>query len=256
MATTTTTTSSLSSVRYSTGEVATSEAAKAFPWEAPIPVNPFWDSFEYCTARSFLSNFSDAELDKLPIDPSSTADQETKLRLLLQLLMDKLAQEEAATSPPQSLYEVSYKHWYSLWAGIYTIQNKLNLPEAEQTVRMLVEKRPDQDNVVPSHMLAEYLVKVGKYEEAEATARPVCAWMDALPRLGKDSPQALNARRFIAKAVWLQGLARREEAEALVAELKGLVDGMGTGKFAVYQEEERRLNGELLADLGVVASAA
>ncbi|PWY81592.1 hypothetical protein BO94DRAFT_536859 [Aspergillus sclerotioniger CBS 115572] len=248
MATTTTT-----SVRYSTGKVATSESAKAFPWEAPIPVDPFWDSFEYCTARSFLSNFTDDELAKLPIDAYSTADHQTKLGLLLQLLNDKLTQEEAATSPPQSLYEADYKRWYSLWSGIFTIQNNLNLPEAEQTVRMLVEKRPDPNNVDPSHMLAEYLVKVGKYEEAEETAKPVCAGMDALPRLGKDSPQALNARRFIAKAVWFQGPGRREEAEALVAELKGLVDGMGAGKFGVYQEEERRLNGEMLAELGLVA---
>ncbi|RAK99975.1 uncharacterized protein BO80DRAFT_426051 [Aspergillus ibericus CBS 121593] len=251
MGTTTTTTA----VRYSTGEVATSESAKAFPWEVPVPVNPFWDSIEYCTARGFIVNFTDSERESLPLDTSSTAEQDTKLRLLLQLLKDKLAQEESSTTPPQSLYEKDYQRWYRLWSGIYTIQNDLDLPEAEQTVRMLVEKRPDPENIVPVHMLAGYLLKVGKYEEAEKTARPVCAWMDAVPRLGKGSPQALNARRFIAKAVWFQGVERREEAEGLVKELQGLVDGMGGGKFEVYQEEERRLNGELLADLGLVSSA-
>jgi hypothetical protein len=47
------------------------------------------------------------------------------------------------------------------------MQNELNLPEAEASVRMLVEKRPDETNVVPPHMLAEHLVKIGKYAEAE-----------------------------------------------------------------------------------------
>ncbi|PYI04021.1 hypothetical protein BO78DRAFT_399378 [Aspergillus sclerotiicarbonarius CBS 121057] len=246
-------TTTTTSVRYSTGEVATSESAKAFPWESPIPVNSFWDSFSYCTARSFLINFTSSELSTLPIDPSSTATHETKLHLLLDLLQTKLTEKESTTTPPHSLYHTDYDRWYNLWSGIYTMQNTLSLPEAEQTIRMLVAKRPDETNIVPSHMLAEYLLKAGKYSEAEETARPVCAWMDAQPRLGKDSPQALNARRFIAKAVWFQGPGRREEAERLVAELRGLVDGMDGGRFGVYQEEERRLNAEMMGELGMDA---
>ncbi|CAI7632024.1 unnamed protein product [Penicillium discolor] len=219
----------VSSFRYSTGQIATAEAAKSFSWEAPVPVNPFWDSFSYSTARNFLGNFSDHELKQLSvnpvgINPDDTADQQKKLQLLLQLLRNKLAKEEATTSP-QSLYE------------------------AEDTIRMLVEKRPDTSNVIPPHMLADHLVKVGKYSEAEEVVRPVCEWMDVNPKLGKASPQALSARRTIARALWGQGPSRRSEAEALVAEIRELIDGMAGSKFGIYQEEEASLHKELVADL-------
>ncbi|KAI2696589.1 hypothetical protein CBS147332_8941 [Penicillium roqueforti] len=244
----------VSSFRYSIAEIATAEAAESFSWEAPVPVNRFWDSFSYGTARSFLGNFSDAELEQLAIDPvvidsDNTADQQKKLQLLLQLLRNKLANEETAISPPQSLYDVDYKRWYGLWQGIYTLENELNLPQAEETVRMLVERRPDESNVVPLHMLAEYFVKAGKYKEAEEIARPVCEWMDACPHLGKTSPQAINTRRIIARALWGHGPSRRSEAEALIANIRELVDGMGESKFCIYQKEEVRLNKEMLADL-------
>ncbi|KAJ5406385.1 hypothetical protein N7465_007669 [Penicillium sp. CMV-2018d] len=240
--------------RYSTGEIATAEAAKSFSWEAPVPVNRFWDSFSYCIARNFLGNFSDSELEQLAldpagIDPDSTADQQTKLQLILQLLKRKLENEEAAVSQHQSFYEVDYKRWYALWQGIYSLENELDLPQAEETVRMLVEKRPDKSNIVPLHMLAEHLVKVGKYKEAEETELPVCEWMDSRPHLGKTSPQALNARRIIARALWGQGPSRRPEAEELVAMIRSLVDGMGESKFGVYREEERKLNEDMVAQL-------
>ncbi|KAF9244024.1 hypothetical protein DTO013E5_6465 [Penicillium roqueforti] len=214
----------VSSSRYSTGEIATAEAAESFSWEAPVPVNRFWDSFSYGTARSFLGNFSDAELEQLAIDPvvidsDNTADQQKKLQLLLQLLRNKLANEETAHSRPQSLYDVDYKRW------------------------------PDESNVVPLHMLAEYFVKAGKYKEAEEIARPVCEWMDACSHLGKTSPQAINTRGIITRALWGQGPSRRSEAEALIANIRELVDGMGESKFCIYQKEEVRLNKEMLADL-------
>ncbi|OJJ67565.1 hypothetical protein ASPBRDRAFT_134965 [Aspergillus brasiliensis CBS 101740] len=218
-------------------------------WEKPVPVSPFWNSIDYSIARNFLANFSSAELAQLPIDEDSSADQRCKLLLLLRLLQRKLDQKEAATSPPQTLYVSDYQQWYRLWQGIYALQDELNLPEAEQTVRMLVEKTPYKTNVVPSHMLAEHLVKVGKYEEAEWTERPICAWMDARPHLGPSSPQALNARRLIAQAVWGQGPSRRSEAEALIAEIHWIVEEMGEGQFAVYQAEERRLNQVMMATL-------
>ncbi|AEO68692.1 029921dd-7c18-4b66-8ae2-d8d648ec5796 [Thermothielavioides terrestris] len=236
--------------RYSNDAVAASDAAQSFPWEAPVPVNPFWDSFDYCTARNFLGNFSDHELEQLPIDPDSTDDHETKLRLLLRLLQAKIAQEEAASSP-ESLYTADYARWYSLWQGVYVFQDKLGLPEAEQTIRMLVARRPEgSDDVRPLHILAEHLVKLGKYREAEDTERPVCAWMDARPHLGKSSPQAINARRIIARALWGQGPPRRAEAKALLAEIAEIVNNMGGSRFGAYQEEERQLNRALMAELG------
>ncbi|KAH6845710.1 hypothetical protein B0I37DRAFT_191181 [Chaetomium sp. MPI-CAGE-AT-0009] len=239
--------------RYSNGEIATAEAAAVFSWEAPVPVNPFWDDIDYCPARNFLGSFSEHELEELPIDPSSTDTPDAKLQLLLRLLQEKLAYEEAAASPPQSLHDTNYTRWYDLWQAIYALQSASGLlEEPGTTARMLVARQPEHSaDVRPRHILAEHLVKVGKYAEAEDTARPVCAWMDAQPRLGKGSPQAINSRRMIAKALWGQGPPRRAEAEALLAEIDEIVDGMGVGggRFAVYQEEEKRLNVQMRAEL-------
>lgn len=237
--------------RYSNGEIATAEAAEAFSWEAPVPVNPFWDDIDYCLARNFLGSFSEHELQQLPVDPSNRDTYGAKLQLLLHLLEDKLAQEEAAVSPSQSLHDANYARWYDLWQAIQAFQSASGLLEAaEVTARMLVARQPEgSTDVRPRHILAEHLVKVGKYAEAEATARPVCAWMDAQPRLGKDSPQAINSRRMIARALWGQGQPRRVEAAALLAEIDDIVDGMGGGRFAVYQEEEKRLNVQMRTEL-------
>ncbi|KAJ5615951.1 hypothetical protein N7537_001065 [Penicillium hordei] len=98
-------------------------------------------------------------------------------------------------------------------------------------------------------MLAEHLVKTVKYKEAEETELPVCEWMDARPHLGKASPQALNVRRIITRALWGQGPSRRPKAEELVAIIHSLVDSMGESKFGVCQEEERRLNEDMVAQL-------
>ncbi|PYH70863.1 uncharacterized protein BO88DRAFT_452379 [Aspergillus vadensis CBS 113365] len=135
------------------------------------------------------------------------------------------------------------------WDRIYALQDELNLPEAEQTVRMLVDKTPYKLNPVPAHMLAEHLVNVGEYEEAERIERPIRAWMAAWLYLGLSSPQALNARRLIAQALWGQGPSRRSEAEDLIAEIYWIVEEMGEGHFAVYQAEERRLNQVMMATL-------
>ena len=136
-------------VRYSTANVGQSAPAQSFSWEAPVPVNRFWDTISYCISRNFLDNFSDSELGDLPIDPESNATNEEKFHLLLQLLHEKLGKEEAAADPTP-LYELDYKRWNSLWQAIYVFQNELGLPETEATLRILVEKA-DKSNVVPRH---------------------------------------------------------------------------------------------------------
>lgn len=235
-------------VRYSTANVGKYESAQSFAWEAPVPVNRFWDSISYCVSRNFLRNFSEQELEQLPIDPDSAVSNKEKLKHLLQLLQEKLAKEEA-TAAPQALQKIDYTRWNRLWQGIYTMQSELGLPAADQTIRMIVDKEPDKSNMLPLHMLADHLIKIRKYAEAEETERPVCAWMDAHERLGRDSPQAINARRIITRALWMQGPSRRAEAEALVAEIRVIVDGMGNGKFGVYKDEERVLTDMMMAEL-------
>lgn len=244
-----------SDVRYSNDNVGKSATAQLFPWEKPVPVSKFWDSFDYCISRNFLSNFTGPELEKLPIDSDSTASHEDKLKLLLHLVQEKLKNEEAAAveKSPGGLYDTNYECWNSLWQSTYTLQSELGLlTDAEHTLRQLVDRRPNKaNNFIPLHMLADHLILTGQYAEAETTERPVCAWMDAHAGLGKHSPQAINARRIIARALWMQGPSRRGEAEAMVAEIGVLTEEMADEgcPFGVYREEERRLTEKMMAEL-------
>ena len=119
--------------------------------------------------------------------------------------------------------------------------------DAENTVRGMVAKCPGKPelvsggNLVAMHMLGAMLVNTGKYQEAERVEKEVLAYVESRPFLGRDSPQSISARRIVSRAVWGQGVSRRAEAEALVRETMEIVEGMGGGKFAVYQEEERKL---------------
>jgi len=213
------------------------------------------DSISYCTARNFLTHYTNEELATLPIDSSSAAPTEVKLTLLLSLLQKKLSSASAAVAP-MPLYEADYSLWRELLQSIFTYQEELGMPEAEATIREMVDRRPDRDSekmtmgsVITLHMFADFLVKTGKCEEAERVERKVCAFMDA-SHLGKYSPQAINARRIIARALWGQGEEKRGEAEAMVQEIEELTEGMGGGKYAVYQEEERSLNEKMKSKLG------
>jgi hypothetical protein len=231
--------------RYSTGNVTNDKNAQAFSWETPIPVNRFWDSFIYCNAACVLINFSDEEYSRLPIDPESDASESEKCQILLDLLHKKIVEEEAK-AVPNGFHATDYERWNNHWKGIFAMQQLLEDPEAERTIRMITEKRLDKNNLAVVHTLADYLVKVGKYAEAEELEGPVRDWMDGHQALGKGTPQAINARRIIAKAVWYQG--RRREAEALITEIKEITENMN-GKFFVYQDEERSINENMLAEL-------
>ncbi|KAB5570096.1 hypothetical protein GE09DRAFT_1283258 [Coniochaeta sp. 2T2.1] len=230
--------------RYSNGQIATREAAASFSWEVPVPVNPFWDSIDYCTARNFLGCFSNAELEDLPIDVNSNADTPTKLRLLLALLKEKISSLGGT-----GLRERDYDKWHALHQALFRLQDVLDLPlEAEETINLLVTH--SKNKFVTQHAMSDYLIKQGKFREAEEGERAILEWMESHPRLGRDGPQAINARRVLVRALWGQGEGRRVEAEEMLKEVEGIVEGMGGGRFGVYKEEEGRLNEEMRRDLG------
>ena len=234
-----------SGVRYSQGKKDIGDA-KNFPWEHPVPENKFWNDLSFVTGRNFLQSFSVEEVEQLPIDPESHLPKDEKLKQLLVLLHEKLAREDAAAAP-QTYYDVDFKGWNTLQLGVYTMQDQLELPEAEPTLRMMVDKRKDKSNLSHLHTLASLLLKQGKYVEAEEAARPVCDWLDGL--VGKNSPQALGSRRMIAQAVWRQGPSRHAEAARLFAEIKELIATMDGGRFAVYKDEELEMVEKLINDL-------
>jgi hypothetical protein len=234
-----------SGVRYSQGKKEIGDAKK-FSWEHPVPDNKFWNDLQFVVGRNFLQSFTPEELDTLPIDPESSQSQKEKLELLLSLLETHLATKEAS-SAPQSYYDVAYESWASAWLGIFTMQHELGRPGAEDTIRMMIDRRQNKANLSHQHTLTGILLEKGNYSEAEQSELPVRDWLDG--RLGKDSPQALGARRMIAEAMWKQGPARQEEAKKLLQEVREIIDGSAEGTFAVYQDEQKEMTEKLIQDL-------
>ncbi|KAH8821757.1 hypothetical protein F5884DRAFT_101736 [Xylogone sp. PMI_703] len=225
-------------VRYSDGKSDTTGRLRNFPWEYPVPDNKFWNDLPFTVGRNFLSNYSEEEIKQLPIDPDSALGKDKKLELLDELLHTRLASQDAAAAP-ETFYDVDYVSWDRLWLGIFTMQYELGRPGAEQVMRMMCDRRKDKSNLSHFHTLAGLLLARGEYTEAEKMENDVKVWLEE--KLGKDSPQVLGARRIIVQAVWKQGVSRRDYAENLLEEIKEIIEGMGSGPFGVYQEQEREL---------------
>ena len=239
-------------VRYSQGTKDIG-AARSFPWEHPVPQTPFWDELPYPLARSFLTLFDKPDTPN-PTNPPPTFDDPAssaltkpeKLNLLLVLLKERLVSKEAEVAAEQkTFYEVDYSAWDATHRSIAAIQHEQHdLDAAEETLRMLIARRQgDPANLMHQHVLAGVLLDKGQYAEAERLEVPVRDWLDG--RLGRESPQALGARRMIARAVWMQA-GRREEGEGLMREVEGIIAGIAEGsQWGVYVEGERELTREL-----------
>lgn len=231
-------------VNYSDGKPDPDGKRSFFPWEYPVPDNQFWNDLPYFIGRNFLLNFAPEEIDLLPIDPNSSQIKEQKLTLLYSVLHKRLSEQDTA-SAPKIFYDVDFEGWDRLWLGIYAVEHELGRPEAEATIRMLCERRKDPENLSHVHTLAGLLLDKGEYAEAEIMVEKVKVWLEE--KIGKDCPQIMRAWRIIVEAVWKQG--KRDEAEALLEEMKGTIDGMEGGRFAVYQDEERGYYNEMVEEL-------
>ena len=131
----------------------------------------FLGQFQILRRRQFIGNFTDDYFKKLPIDPESNDDQRTKSLLCIKLLKSKLEEEEVAASPPGSLYDTNYKRWYRFGQGIYSMQDAADLPEAEQTVRMLVATRPKEHVKAISPTLCHPTCWPNTLSKSESTKR-------------------------------------------------------------------------------------
>jgi hypothetical protein len=234
-----------SAVRYSDGKEDHDGRSK-FSWEYPVPDNTFWKDLSFTLGSNFLSNYSEEEIQKLPINPDSTSKKDEKLNQLLQLLQERLA-EKNLEAAPRTLYDVDFPTWNKLYLPMFEIQSELGLPIAETTLREMCDRRKDKSNLSQIHTLAGLLVKKGEYAEAEKLETEVKPWMEG--KLGKDSPQALSAARILLEAVWRQEIERRGEAERMLEEVKRVVEGMGEGEYGMYQVEERGYYEELERNL-------
>ncbi|RYP78638.1 hypothetical protein DL769_003134 [Monosporascus sp. CRB-8-3] len=225
-----------SGVRYSQGKKDMGESRK-FPWEYRVPDNKFWHDVSFCAARNFLQNFSPEEIDQLQIDPESTLEKRAKIELLARLLGELLKKREAEAAP-KTYYDADFVGWDRLWLAVYTMQDELGDPEAERTLRMLCDRRKDKTNLSHQHTLAGLLLDRGKYAESEEMEKEVKAWLD--DRLGRDSPQALSARRIITQALWKQGLSRRGEADGAISDLMSIIDAQDPVKITAVMTVDLR----------------
>ncbi|KAK8018321.1 hypothetical protein PG991_007511 [Apiospora marii] len=240
-------------IRYSQGQKDIGEA-RNFSWEFPVPDNDFWCNLPYSLSRNFLQSFSSEKLLRLSVhfDDHHKLDRVVKLELLARLLHEELKEQDAAAAEDdgsrQTFYDVDYPRWRAVWLAVCSVQQELGQrAEAEDTLHMLHEKRRDPANLSYLHSLASLLLTRGVYAEAERMELDVRTWLDS--RLGRDSPQALGARRVLAEATWKQGATRRQEAGDVVDEIRVIIDGMGAGQYAAYQDEEREMLDKLVLSL-------
>ena len=120
-----------------------------------------------------------------------------------------------------------------------------NVIEERKNLEEIIAKSKPTSIMSHHHHLASLMEETGQYEEAIDTENPVLALIDA--KLGVDSPQSLGGNRIIARALWKLG--RKREAEGLISQVWKNIELSSTGRFAAYQEAEKRITEELVNGL-------
>ncbi|KAJ6520401.1 hypothetical protein C8R45DRAFT_887674 [Mycena sanguinolenta] len=221
-------------------------APPKFDWDYDVPDTPFWRDLPFTAGRNFLTCFSPSELEEISFDGSLSVP--SKLSFLLSILETRLETRKAAASPAP-LHVADPREWQRLMLGIETMQSHLRLPEEGDTIRAMLDTSEGSLRLSWLNMLAGFKLRQGEYAEAERLERELLPWMQTDARMGKDSPQALGTTRRIIEAMWKQGGSKVEDARRLIEETGELVEAMGTSKFAKYQEDERQMLRELVAQL-------
>lgn len=89
------------------------------------------------------------------------------------------------------------------------------------------------------HSLSGVLEERGRYDKAEAAAREVLPWLQGHEVLGSsDSPQALGCMKVLVRCMWKQ--SEYAEAEGWIEKCNAMIENLGKGKFAKYQDDERK----------------
>jgi hypothetical protein len=173
----------------------------------------------------------------MPTRTHSADSRPDKLRFLGKWLKKKIIQQEAMAAP-LSFLDADPAGWHRVMFASLGVQWELgDLRGAEETLRYMIDRRLDKRDKSYHYSLATLLLERGKYAGAEKAAREVEAWL--VGQRGRDSPQALGAKRLVILAVWKQGRSRHVEAENLLKELRDIVSAMSSGQYAMNQDEER-----------------
>lgn len=177
----------------------------------------------------------------------SSLSQTSKLHLLADLLKKDLASQEAKAAP-QHVWQTDLVTWKRLMTARFSIAHELNDQDEEESIAMeLIERNDDKSDKLALHLLAGLREQQGRYAEAEGMLKEVLPWMVGHELLGEDSPQALSVRRRLIKCAWKQG--KKEEVREMTEKTSVLVEEMGGGKFACYQEDERKYLAEMVSQV-------
>ena len=208
-----------------------------FPWDYEVPNNAFWNSLDYKVGRTFSSVYTEPELSRMSLDASLPLEE--KMRLLRDILSSTLATKDNDTYPAL-LRDVDYRSWDGLKSALSAMDCYIGDYDAgEKCLREIYENGPNgTKNMSALHQLSWVLEEAGKHAEAEAAAREVLPWVQGLPMLGNDSPQALGCMRVLVQSIWKQG--RYAEAREWVEMCNAAIERLAIGKFAKYEDEERK----------------
>ncbi|KAJ5713114.1 uncharacterized protein N7483_010295 [Penicillium malachiteum] len=122
-----------------------------FAWETAIPITPFWETWTYKEAYPVLKAITIEELEPYDLDAKySTASQEKKYAVILDILREKLHREETKGATPDEFYTTNYKNWGQVWLVIGFINSNLGrVNKAKAAQRILVERRQDPMTLCP-----------------------------------------------------------------------------------------------------------
>ncbi|GAB7336045.1 hypothetical protein MBLNU13_g08860t1 [Cladosporium sp. NU13] len=212
-----------------------------FEWDYDVPTDGFWTDLDYRLIKGFLQCYTEPEIAEMKFDETLSTDD--KLTFLLKYLDNTLTNMEGKSRLETGLLlrDADNNAWRTILLGLGTIEYFLGHWEAEERyARERCENGPGGEKDMSAlQELSIVMERQGKYSEGESMAKSVLDWMDELPKLGRESPQAIASACVLAICVWKQG--RHREGGALLDDCTQRVQAMGEGKFAKYQEAERQL---------------
>lgn len=219
-----------------------------FSWDIDVPQTDFWKAFDdESVARCFTSCYSPDQLDSLALDP--TASKQDKLTYLGATLTSTLSTESQLVQP-RTLRDADESRWVNLTLARAVIDDALgHYAQAEALLKdMLGPYRQGKRNMSMLSNLAWHYIHAQQWAKAEAAAEECLPWLQGLPALGPDSPQALGCMRALA----LSAIGQRQfdKADAWVSECELSIDRMGAGNFAKYVAEEKEALAEVASKLG------
>jgi len=219
-----------------------------FQWEIYVPDTKFWSSIDYRISRAFLSVFSLEETKTMPLDSKLT--EKEKIQLFIKIIHERYEAEEAKHAPTP-LYDADYTVWKKLMSGMSLMAYyDKDVKEQERVLRVMIaqqEKDGGKADWQTLSGLSNVLEQKGEYAEAEKIRRAVMPEFRECKGLGLDAPQTLGNTRQLIECVWKQG--KEAEAQDLIKDTYNLIAGMGKGKFARYEIEEKEALDELVLDL-------